>query len=72
MIAQRSATHRLNVFIAGSSDVSEGTDQSELSVEIVGWLHVVVGDLSQYLLVVVNHVSPVYLSSGLRDSPLQI
>ena len=62
----------MNVFIAGSSDVSEGTDQSELSVEIVGWLHVAVGDLSQYLLVVVNHVRAPDLSSSLRDSALQM
>ena len=62
----------MNVLVAGESLVSEGAEQLELPVEIVGRLHVPVGHLPHHMLVVVDHFLARYLGLSPTDSPLQI
>ena len=57
-------SHRFNKFVADKSVVVLGARQLELSVEIVGWLLVGVGDLSDDLLIVVDHVAAHNLHSA--------
>ena len=65
------APHRLDIFISDEAFIEFGAEYLELSVEIVGWLLVGVDDLTQDLLVVVDHVCPadvpVVMTHAARD-----